>query len=119
MVVGPVLVPVPVILTAITPLLTATTTDSILSNHSTNLPVDTSTPVDPAPVTTTTTATVAPELLPETTTVTFNHPTNISVELEPTITTTVPANTPTPVLPEPDTTTTTCVYDNPPTQNFP
>ena len=116
MVTGPVTVPVD--LTDTAPLLTATTTTIAPDNDPTRVPDDASTPVDPAPVTTTIT-TVDPELLPTTTTIPANNPTTIAISPEPKITTTLPDNTPTPVVPEPDTTTTTCIYANTPTKNVP
>ena len=67
MVAGPVLVPVPVNLPATAPILTATATTIFPTNPSTSVPVDHSTPFDPASVTTTTYTTVTPALLPTTT----------------------------------------------------
>ena len=92
MVAGPFAVPVPVNITAIAPLLTATTTNSALLNNSTSVPVNPSTPGDPAPVPKTTNNTVAPALLPTTSTVPANCPTTVSPLPDPTITTTVPDN---------------------------
>ena len=119
MVAGPVLVPVPVNLPATAPLFTATITTIVPANPSTSVPANHSTHVDPVHVPKTTTSTVAPALLPTTTTVPDNSPNIIASEPDPTITTTVPSNPPTTVVSEPDITTTTCIYANPHTQNAP
>ena len=120
----PVLVPVIVNLPSTAPLLTTTTTTIVPANTSTSVPDNNSTTVDSThvdhvPVPKTTTATVAPALLPTTTTVPDNLPNIVAPAPNPTITTTFPSNTPMHVVPEPDTTTPTCVYANPQNQNLP
>ena len=119
MVAGPVLVPVPFNLPTTAPLLIETRTTIVPANPSISVPADHSTPVDPEPVPTTTTATVAPALLPKTTDIPANRPNIVAPAPDPTITTTVPSNPPTHVVPEPYTTSTTYVYANPHTQNPP
>ena len=119
MVAGPVLVLVPFNILDTAPLLTATATTFVFDNPSASLPDYHSTHDEPTPVTTTPYNTVAPALLPTTTTVPSNLPTIFAPAPEPTITTTVPSNPPTPVVPEPDTTPTTRVYVNTFTQNAP
>ena len=116
---GPVLAPVPFNIPDTAPLLTATAITFVPVNPSTSVPADHYNYVDPTPVTTTPYNTVAPALLPTTTTVPSNLPTIVAPAPEPTITTTVPFNGPTPVVPKPDKTTTTRVYANPCTQNAP
>ena len=119
MVVGPVLVPVPVSLPATAPLLKAKTNNILLANNFTSVPDNHSTPIDPAPVPTTTNNTIAPALLPTTTTATTICPTIIAPTPDPMISTSFLSNNPTTVVPETDTTTTTSVYSNPHTQNAP
>ena len=116
---GPVLVPVPVNLPSTATLLAATTTPIIPTNTSNSVPANPSTPVDHVPVPKTTTTTVAPALLPITTTVPDNRITIVAPTSDPTITTTVPSYLPNPVVPESDTKITTCVYANNNTQNAP
>ena len=86
----PFLVPVPVNLPATAPILTSTKTNIVPANPSTSVPADHSTTVDPEPITTTTTTTVSPELLPTITTVPANRPTIVSPAPEPTMSTNVP-----------------------------
>ena len=95
----PVLVPVPVNLPYNTPLLTETTTTIAPVNPSTIFPSDTSTHVDPAPVTITTTTTTSPALLPKTATVPANFPTSVAPAPDPVITTTISSNPPYHVIP--------------------
>ena len=78
MVAGPVLVPVPFNIPETAPLLTASSTIFFPVNPSTSVPADHSTHVDPTPVTTTPCNTVAPALLPSTTTVPSNLPTIVA-----------------------------------------
>ena len=90
MVAGIVLVPVPFNIPDTAPLLTATTTTIVPANPSTSVPDDHSNPVEPTPVSTTTYNTVAPALLPTTTTVPVNCPNIVAPAPEPTITNNVP-----------------------------
>ena len=106
-------------LPATVPILAATTTTIVPANPSTIFPDDHSTPVDPAPVPTTTTTTLVPALLPTTTTVLSNRPTIVAPAPEPTITDNVHSNTHTHVVLEPDKTTTTRVYANLHNENAP
>ena len=96
MVSGPVSFPVPVNIASTSPLLTATTNTSPPAIHSISIPVNPSTPVDPAPVPTTTTTNIAPALLPKTTNAPSNLPTTVSPLPYPKITTTFPDNPSTP-----------------------